>query len=205
MSLEKPPFAALLLAGGRSRRMGCDKAFLPWNGVPMWKWQSDKLAALSPTRLLLSCRVEQRVDMTGKTASVEWLLDAPDHATGPLGILVRVLEMEQMPLLTLAVDMPRLPVEQIWRHWMEEPDRGFCFEAAHGFEPLAAVYVPAFLPLMRSCLETGRLGLQPMIREAADKGLMRTRRADEVESSWFTNLNTRQEFEHEKGGHHCPP
>jgi len=55
-------FAAVLLCGGRSTRMGRDKAFLDWDGRPLWQVQLEKLQQLAPQRLLISCREEQKVE-----------------------------------------------------------------------------------------------------------------------------------------------
>lgn len=205
MSMETPPFAALLLAGGRSRRMGYDKAFLEWNGVPMWRWQLEKLAASRASRLLLSCRSEQAPSMADLPPDAEFIWDLPDHSTGPLGILTHVLELMEIPVLALAVDMPWLPVAEVVRRWSENPATGFCFEAGHGVEPLAAVYVPALLPLLSANLAAGRLSLQPMIHEAAKAGCMAILKADESEHYWFKNLNTPEEYGYEKGGLFGPP
>lgn len=40
-------FAILLLAGGRSSRMGRDKAELLWQGVPLLHWQAERFAPLA--------------------------------------------------------------------------------------------------------------------------------------------------------------
>lgn len=39
--------AILLLAGGRSSRMGCDKAELQWQGQPLLHWQAERFASLA--------------------------------------------------------------------------------------------------------------------------------------------------------------
>ena len=46
-------FAAVLLAGGRSSRMGTNKASIEYEGMPMWRFQIDKLATLGSGSALL--------------------------------------------------------------------------------------------------------------------------------------------------------
>src|SRR5512145_2910543 len=47
-------FAAVLLAGGRSTRMKTNKAFLDFHGIPMWRFQMEKLERLGPDELFFS-------------------------------------------------------------------------------------------------------------------------------------------------------
>src|SRR4051794_13850542 len=56
-----PPFAfsAVVLAAGRSTRMGRDKALLEVDGVPMWQRQRDLLAGVGAAEIFLSARPEQ--------------------------------------------------------------------------------------------------------------------------------------------------
>ena len=86
------PFAAALLAGGRSLRMGRDKARLPWGGEPLWRHQWRTLAALEPSSLLLSCRtVEDFPDLSGGRAVAE---SGRANGTGGPGILLPALGVD---------------------------------------------------------------------------------------------------------------
>ncbi len=101
-------FSAALIAGGRSRRMGQDKAFLDWHGRPLWEHQLGKLRALAPARLLLSCRSDQPFPRLPDVFPVsdEW----PD--SGPLGGVASCLRVCDAPLLVvLGIDLPLLPAQ----------------------------------------------------------------------------------------------
>ena len=80
-------FAAVLLCGGQSTRMGRDKAFIDWQGRPLWQVQLDKLQQLGPERLLISCRAEQKVGQVFNLSSIasECVFDPPEADDGPLG------------------------------------------------------------------------------------------------------------------------
>ncbi|MEZ5386965.1 MAG: molybdenum cofactor guanylyltransferase [Prosthecobacter sp.] len=179
--------AAVLLAGGRSTRMGRDKALLDWRGRPLWQVQLDKLRALQPERLLLSCRREQsfRPD-----AGTEVVHDEEQADDGPLGAITRCLEIVQMPLLVLAVDMPWMTPEFL----RENLQPGRFYHGAHGFEALAAVYVPAMLPVMRRALQERQLVLQRVIDECLQAGFANGFEMDAATAAFFRNANTPEEW-----------
>jgi molybdopterin-guanine dinucleotide biosynthesis protein A len=179
-------FAAALLAGGHSRRMGTDKAFLPWRGRPLWEQQLEKLRSLAPSRLLLSCRPEQNFPELSDIIRVH---DEQENS-GPLAGIAACLRACAVPrLLVLGIDLPLLPVEFLHTLANESTaDCGAIAQSAEWYEPLAAVYPRALLPLAEEHLAAGRLSLQDFIRSGTVQGLMRCVPLP-VEASWFTNWN----------------
>lgn len=196
-----PSFAAVLLAGGRSRRMGQDKAFLKWEGDCLWQLQLDKLSALNPSRLIFSCREEQRVQFGPIDSGIEWFFDPQNFQLGPLGIIDRVLRVVQMPLIVLAVDMPRMTADFMRQEFLAAQilDRGLFYSSASGLEPLAALYVPSMLPIMEEALKADQLSLQKLLLQAHDCDLVDIRMAADHQKPFFSNCNTPSEWEHEKG------
>lgn len=179
-------FAAALLAGGRSRRMGTDKAFLPWRGRPLWEHQLEKLRSFAPSQLLLSCRPEQDFPELPNAMQV---YDALENC-GPLGGLTACLEAcRATHLIVLGVDLPLLPAAFLrsLAHGIT-PGCGAVVQLEEWFEPLAAVYPRELLPLADGHLTAGRLSLQDLIRRGIAEGLMRSV-STPVEALWFTNWN----------------
>ncbi|MGC3992357.1 MAG: molybdenum cofactor guanylyltransferase [Chthoniobacteraceae bacterium] len=102
-------FSAVLLAGGRSSRMGRDKAHLLWNGVPLWEHQLQTLRELEPTELLISTRAEQVYEAPGVRL-------IPDEAAdlGPLSGVAAALQFMQTEwLVVLAVDLPEMSAQYL--------------------------------------------------------------------------------------------
>ena len=181
-------FAAVLLCGGLSTRMGRDKAFIDWHGRPLWRVQLEKLQQLGPERLVISCRAEQKVGQVFNLSSKapEFIFDPPNTNDGPLGAITRCLERVQMPLLVLAVDMPWMTVEFL----RERVVPGGFFRGPHGFEALCAVYELGMLPIMQTALAEHRLALQRVI-EAFQPCVQVLREEDE---GFFRNANTPEEL-----------
>ncbi|MBL9134204.1 MAG: molybdenum cofactor guanylyltransferase [Verrucomicrobiaceae bacterium] len=184
-------FSAVLLCGGKSTRMGRDKAFIPWEGMPLWELQLRKLQALGAERVLVSCRAEQNVgqvfNLSAEGSSPpEFIFDPPESDDGPLGAITRCLALVNMPLLVLAVDMP----------WMTEAFlraevlRGGFFRGAHGYEALCAVYEPAMLPVMEKALRERHLSMQRVIGSAC----VVTRGITAEQEGFFRNANEPSEL-----------
>ena len=195
-----PDFATLLLAGGRSRRMGADKALLEWLGRPLWQVQAEKLRRLGGHHCFIACREEQGLQEAWPSAAgIEWLFDPPGDDRGPLGAIGRVLRKAQAPTLVLAVDMPFISEAFLSGLACEQAaaasESGLFCQTEQGVEPMAGIYVPAMLPLIEARLARGELGLQRLIAEAAAQGLARLRPANPGESGLFANLNTPGEWQ----------
>lgn len=180
--------AAALLAGGRSTRMGRDKAWLDWHGEPLWQHQAKTLHALKLGPVFLSARAEQGIH----DQDLIPVNDPPGGDDGPLGGVWRCLNAADCPLLVLAVDMPFMSEDFLRGALLARFDgsRGRVFAGERGFEPLAAVYVPAMLPLIQEALTVRRLGLQQVIASAVEQGLMEVLEIRPEHASLFHNVNT---------------
>lgn len=188
------PFAAALLAGGQSRRMGQDKALLEWQGEPLWRVQLGKIASLNPARLLISCREEQ--GLSPVPLGVQPVYDPPDNQ-GPLPAIWRCLDQVRLPLLVLGVDMPGMTAEflgKIVQRGLAVPGRGLVYEGARGFEPLAAMYPVEALPLLKEAVDTGNYRLQAFVRATVEAGLLEALPVPAHAAGCFSNLNTPADF-----------
>lgn len=104
------PFSGigLVMAGGKSRRMGRDKAFLQINGASLIKHQYELLSQFCP-KVYVSCAANQGQLFDGYDLVVDQYEDI-----GPLGGLASILDIvDDTPVLVLAVDMPAITTEVI--------------------------------------------------------------------------------------------
>jgi molybdopterin-guanine dinucleotide biosynthesis protein A len=179
--------AAVLLAGGKSSRMGRDKSALLVNREPLWRSQLATLRATDPAELFIS----GKSDGPYANAGVEILADEfPD--CGPLGGIATALRRcKGDRLLVLAVDMPAMSAAFL-RTLIEESHRttkGIIPSVAAHFEPLAAVYLRSTLAVADECLRIGERKLESFARELEAHGLAIIRPVEGEDASLFTNWN----------------
>ncbi|MCY4367946.1 MAG: molybdenum cofactor guanylyltransferase [bacterium] len=96
----------VVLAGGRSKRMGSDKASFELSGRPMVRWVADAMRGFD------------RVVMVGRQRGLAGLDAIPDlhaGARGPLSGLQTALEVFRSPLVVVAVDQPLVRPETLLR------------------------------------------------------------------------------------------
>lgn len=140
--------AAILLAGGKSRRMGRDKAQLPLGGPPMAAVVYARLAEVFP-----------RILVVGREQALPGAESMPDRhpGRGPLEGLATGLEALEAPqVLLVACDMPFLSVPLL-RYLAAQPLEGDALlpVSERGPEPLLAVYSRRMRPRLRAFLESG--------------------------------------------------
>lgn len=157
---------AFIQAGGRSSRMGTDKAWLEINGRPMIE---HVLEAAQPVAASLSIVIHSANPNTDRyrELAARWnarlLYDLHDHK-GPLGGIHTALKAcgENEAALILACDMPFLTTEFLSFLCNAHHSRNRQFilvptDQDGRLQPLAAIYDQACLPMIEEILVTDRL------------------------------------------------
>lgn len=184
------PFSVVLMAGGRSRRMGRDKArLLHADGRELWRRQLSVLRELGAEECLISCRPDQTC-FAGESGVRRIFDQWPD--AGPMGGIVSCLEAAATRrLLVLGVDLPEMTTQGLM-YLLDQcgPDEGAAFHTGRFFEPLAALYVREMVPEGRARLERGDFSLQPWLREGAGKGILKAVPPPAEFKGCFRNLNS---------------
>jgi molybdopterin-guanine dinucleotide biosynthesis protein A len=181
-------FSAALIAGGKSTRMGHDKALLQFEGGPLWQRQVCLLESLQPTEILLNGRPEQTYL---KECSYPFIQDQWLDA-GPLAGLTSVLQAARSArVLVLAVDLPKMPAACL-KALLDASDNhvGAVYASSNGTEPLAAVYPKSALPKLLDALQQGQFRLQEIVQTLAEVGLMRILTLPDSSAPDFINVNT---------------
>jgi len=182
-----PAFSAVLLAGGKSTRMGRDKAAVVFEDRPLWERQLATLAALQPRELFISGRPD------GPYIDCGTELIADLHpGCGPLSGLEAACWRMQTPLLCLlAIDLPWMTpafLERLVKMAIQD-GRGIVPRNGDYFEPLAAIYPRAILSLVGEHLRHGDHSMQRLIQRAVDLDLMIVYPLLEDERPLFRNVN----------------
>lgn len=144
----------VVLCGGRSRRMGRDKALLELGGRTLLERAVEALDAVC-AEVLLAPGSESRYATLGRRE----VLDAAD-GVGPLAGLVSALEAARTEwLIALACDMPGVDARVLEELANFAQDGGWdvtMLGSEAGVEPLCAVYRSSCARAARAALTTGR-------------------------------------------------
>ena len=160
----KLPLFGLLLAGGRSRRMGQDKARIEYDGRPQMQRGLELLGSVCK-ETFLSIRGDQNTP-----AGVASLADNYRDA-GPLGGIVTAFDYRSdVAWFVIACDLPFLDRETLLA-LVKQRDRGdrsvYAYASAHDGlpEPLCAIYEPLFAQTLRRHLTLGQFCPRRILRE----------------------------------------
>jgi len=184
--------AGFVVAGGRSRRMGGDKALLPWGNTTLLDHAIARMRAVVPELLLLAGEATRYADRGLPVVAdacpdggpLSGLLGGLDHVPGGGGIF-------------LAVDVPRVP-EALLRHLLQSAGNHDAVVPVSpaGPEPLCAVYGPGCAEPIRRRLAAGERKMTcfwPDVRVLQLE--IRTEMGFGPPERIFLNVNSPEEYE----------
>ena len=150
------PLYGLVLAGGRSSRMGRDKAALEYHGRTQLERACDLLEKLV-TRTFVSVRADQTGDPL--RARYAQIVDQGSLAGPAAGITAAQKAHPDVAWLVLACDLPWLDISTL-QHLIARRDPARTATAFRSTrdglpEPLCAIYEPAAAPALQGFLASG--------------------------------------------------
>ena len=153
-----PPLYGLVLAGGRSSRMGRDKAGLTYgNGAPQLE-RAMSLLAPHVVRAYVSVRTDQGTDPL--RARFEQIADSIENLGPIAGIIAAQARHPEAAWLVLACDLPLLDEETLASLLQARaPERdATAFRSSHDGlpEPLCAIYEPRSRGAVAAYVASGR-------------------------------------------------
>ena len=162
----------LVLAGGRSSRMGTDKAALVHpDGRTLARRCHDLLVEAGCETVALSLRHDQELPPGfADLPHVMLVRDPEGMSQGPLGGMLAAMRLHpEADWLILACDLPRLDLatltQLIASKRPDEPFLSYRSEFDDLPEPLCALYSPAALPILEQAQAEGiRCPRKPLIR-----------------------------------------
>lgn len=183
---------AIILAGGKSRRMGRDKATLPYKTSSLLEQVIHTVREVTSDILVVGSASSQH------TLSIGHYVPDRYPGEGPLGGLITGLaEMGEGWHWALACDMPLLKIEVLraLESAIQEGVMAVIPEIEGRLEPLCALYHHLALPLLNMEFENGQRALHRAVRKLNMILLSEAelRNLDPTLES-LNNINTPEEF-----------
>jgi len=181
----------VILVGGRSHRMGQDKAFLPIGGVPVVERVLTALQGCFDHLLLVGDRGER---FEGYTVPV-----LPDIYPGSSlgGLYSGLYYSKNGHIFVSSCDLP-FPNQNLIRLICSSREGydAVIPATAEGEEPLFALYSTSCLPAMRAALEGGNYRIRSLFDQFRIRILAPKELADaDIDGNALINLNTPQDYQ----------
>ncbi|HZF01731.1 MAG TPA: molybdenum cofactor guanylyltransferase [Methylomirabilota bacterium] len=179
-------FSAVILAGGKSSRMGCDKAFLKIGGQTLLARQIQLAREAGAAEIFISGCPGTNYSAFERRVLLDKFPDA-----GPLtGIESALDAATTSSLLVLAIDLPEMTAEFLQRL------AGGCSETcgvipklSGHIEPLVAIYPKSTHALAMAQLENGCFAVKDFAGQCVRSGLARFVEPPASEAIYFANWN----------------
>ena len=204
--LPFPTMSAALLAGGASRRMGTDKARMPFAGGTLGGNAAQLLTTLFDDVLVVERADNLRTDWPSQIRRVRDPLDAPRASL--TGITTALLHARHPWVFVMACDMPfanRGLISGLCNTALSgNPGLRLVVPEAEGVvHPLHAVYHRSLLADLRGAISRGEMRVQAFAKHHGTLVSDSTLKQWDPTLDGLANVNTQEEFNHAQ--HHKDP
>jgi len=180
---------SIILAGGKNKRFGENKALINIGGQTMIERVMERLGPLTDRFLVVTAPDLPELGVSGRVEIIPDLYPG----FGPLGGIYTGLESSESRLnIVVACDMPFLNIELLDFMLNESEDVDAVVPRLENgmVEPLHSVYAKSGLPVMKEWLDSNRLGVAPFLDEIRVRYIQHTelRKLDPELRSFF-NIN----------------
>ena len=185
--MNSQPITAFILAGGRSRRMGTDKAFLSYHNEPLIR---------SPIRTCQSVTTDVRIIGDPARYACFGLPVIPDsgESLGPLSGIHTALQHSLAHFgCVIACDMPLMPPAffRLMLLKLPGPDAVVMRFNDGAVEPLCGIYSLTCLPVTEQNLVSGKLKITDLLSQIQVEYITEEElHAQGMSRKIFTNVNT---------------
>ena len=183
---------AAILAGGKSQRMGTNKAFLPLNGEPIISSTITILRKITSDLLIVTNHPDLYAEF-----QVTVVRDL-QRGLGPMGAILTALSLtEHSHVLVTACDLPFLNLEILQKMTTVMNGSDVVVPRSnYGLEPLCAIYNQSCLPTIKHAISQGKLSLFQLFKQLkVHQILPKVWQPLDPTGHAFLNLNTSEDYQ----------
>jgi molybdopterin-guanine dinucleotide biosynthesis protein A len=180
---------AVIFAGGRSSRMGTDKALLPFAGyTSLSEFQYNKVSQWFKT-----------VYLSSKSNKFNFncpiLKDIYKESSPLVGIASIFQILKTDAVFILSVDAPlvnRYVIDKLWEAYTHDTHANtsaIIAQSPNGLQPLCGIYKRSILPFVLQNISLNKHRLSSLLRDTPSKTVFFE------DDTPFTNLNTQEEYQ----------
>lgn len=185
------PLPLVIIAGGKSSRMGHDKALLPFGSfATLTQYQLNKMG---PHFSSLHVSTKTKDKFAFEASFIED--DTAYEERSPLIAIVSILKQLNTPFCALSVDTPFVGPEifaTLYNSLSPEKE-AIVAHSPQGIHPLCAIYTPSLIPAIETMLQQSEHKIQRLLERACSLIV------DFEDDKTFLNLNYPEEYEKAKG------
>jgi molybdenum cofactor guanylyltransferase len=176
----------LILAGGKSSRMGYDKSLIDYHGKPQREYLHDLLGKFC-RKVFVSCRKDQAVPPHLNPLHDQFNIESPLN-----GILTALTTDHSLPWLVVAADMPMIDVKVIeYLLKQRDPSRmATCFMDSDNTnpEPLLSIWEPQAFISLEAYYKKGKISPRDFLKQSDVKLLA------PLSDKMHLNINSEEEL-----------